>query len=237
MSNISLRNISTPHCLKNVNLEIDAGELVIVLGFTGAGKSTLLNVIAGLTEYTGDIYFNQQNMNNVRTENRNVGYLLQDIYLFPHLTTYENVAFGLRARGCSPDRIRDKVDETLNLLSVNHLKDRYPKNLSGGEKQRIGLARSIIMEPKILLLDEPLSSLDPSTARNIRKELTTLQKRLNLTTLYVTHDFAEASEIADQILVFADGQLKQAGSVERIFNEPEPEIQDLISAPSVGITR
>lgn len=235
MSNISLRNISTPHCLNNVNLDIDTGELVIVLGYTGAGKSTLLNVIAGLTEYSGEVYFDHKNMNDVRTEKRNVGYLLQDIYLFPHLTTYENVAFGLRAGGCSADRIREKVEETLDMLRITHLKDRYPKDLSGGEKQRIGLARSIIMEPGILLLDEPLSSLDPSTANNIRNELKMLQKRLNLTMLYVTHDYAEAQELADRIIVVSEGQIKQAGSIHDVFCEPAVEIRDLISAAQSGI--
>lgn len=230
MPNISLKNISTPHCLNRVNLDVDTGELVIVLGYTGAGKSTLLNVIAGLTAYTGDVYVNQRNMNNIRTENRNIGYLFQDIYLFPNLNTYENVAFGLRAGGYPSDKLRDKVEATLELLGITHLKNRYPKELSGGEKRRIGLARSIITEPKILLLDEPLSSLDPSTANSIRNELKTLQKRLNLTMLYVTHDYAEARELADRIIVITEGQIKQSGSIHDIFCRPEAEIRDLISA-------
>jgi ABC-type sugar transport system ATPase subunit len=230
MSNISLKNITTPYCLKNVNLDIEAGELMAVLGFTGAGKSTLLNVIAGLTEYQGDVCFNQHNMNNIRTERRNVGYLLQDIYLFPHLNTFENVAFGLRAGGHPTDRIKDKVEETLDLMNISHLKSRYPKYLSGGEKQRVGLARSIVMEPKILLLDEPLSSLDPSTANNIRKELKSLHKRLNLTMLYVTHDLAEAKELADRIVVIAEGEIKQLGSAQNIFYRPVEEIREFIAA-------
>lgn len=230
MSYISLKNITTPYCLENVNLNIEAGEIMVVLGFTGAGKSTLLNVIAGLTEYTGDVYFNQNNMNHIPTQRRSVGYLLQDIYLFPHLNTFDNIAFGLRARGYPTDEIKEKIDSILDLLNITHLKKRYPKDLSGGEKQRIGLARSIIIEPKILLLDEPLSSLDPSTAKSIRKELKVLQKRLNLTMLYVTHDFAEAKELADRIVVITDGQIKQLGSVRDIFNQPTEEIREFISA-------
>ncbi|SCZ79465.1 ABC transporter ATP-binding protein [Acidaminobacter hydrogenoformans] len=230
MSYISLENITTPYCLENVNLNIEAGEIMAVLGFTGAGKSTLLNVIAGLTEYKGDVYFNQNNMNHIRTERRNVGYLLQDIYLFPHLNTFDNIAFGLRAGGYPDDEIKEKIDSILHLLNITHLKKRYPKDLSGGEKQRVGLARSIIIEPKILLLDEPLSSLDPSTARSIRKELKVLQKRLNLTILYVTHDFAEAKELADRIVVITEGQIKQLGSVHDIFNLPAEEIREFISA-------
>ncbi|MEN3006018.1 ABC transporter ATP-binding protein [Dehalobacterium formicoaceticum] len=230
MSFISLQNVTTPYCLKNVNLDIEAGELMAVLGFTGAGKSTLLNVIAGLTKYKGDVYFNQKNMNATPTERRNVGYLLQDIYLFPHLNTFDNVAFGLRAGACPADKITGKVEEILDLLHITHLKKRYSRDLSGGEKQRVGLARSIIMEPKILLLDEPLSSLDPSTAKNIRKELMVLHNRLNLTMLYVTHDFSEARELADRIVVLVEGQIKQLGPAQDIFYQPVEEIREFISA-------
>ncbi|MGQ9824874.1 MAG: ABC transporter ATP-binding protein [Desulfotomaculales bacterium] len=230
MSFISLRNIATPYCLKNVNLDIEAGELVVVLGPTGAGKSTLLNVIAGLTEYKGDVYFNRLNMNHIPPERRNVGYLLQDIYLFPHLNTFDNVAFGLRARGCPADKVTEKVERVLRLLQITHLRKRYPKDLSGGEKQRVGLARSIITGPKILLLDEPLSSLDPATAKSIRKELKRLHSRLNLTTLYVTHNFAEARELADKVVMITEGQIMYSGSVQGIVCQPVEEIREFIAA-------
>lgn len=229
MSFIRLQNITTPYCLKNINLDIEAGELVVILGFTGAGKSTLLNVIAGLTEYQGEVYFNQKNMNHVPTEKREVGYLFQDICLFPHLDIFNNIAFGLRATACPTDKITQKVEKILDLLHITYLKKRYPKDLSGGEKQRVGLARSLIMEPPILLLDEPLSSLDPSTAKNIRKELKLLHRRLNLTTLCVTHDFVEAQELADKIVVIVEGELKQLGSARDIFYQPVKEIQEFIS--------
>jgi len=226
---ISLRNITTPYCLKNVNLDIEEGELIVLLGFTGAGKSTLLNVIAGLTEYQGEVYFDQKNMNDIPVEKRDVGYLLQDVYLFPHYNVFNNVAFGLRATSCPADKITEKVEAILGLLNISHLKNRYPKDLSGGEKQRVGLARSLIMEPKILLLDEPLASLDPVTARNIRKEVKSLHRRLFLTTLYVTHDFNEARELADRIVVIIKGELKQLGSVQDIFYKPAKEIKELIN--------
>lgn len=235
MAAIRLRNIFTPHCLNNINLDIEAGEFVVIIGRNGSGKSTLLDVIAGLTDYSGEVIFDQRKMNNVRAENRGVGYLLQDIYLFPHLTTYENISFGLRAGGCSAIRIREKVDETMDMLQIAHLKERYPRNLSGGEKQRIGLARSIIMEPKVLLLDEPLSSLDPLTAKCIRNELKILQKRLDLTMLYVTHGHSEAQELADRIVVLSEGRIKQSGSLHEVFCEPAVEIRDLKSADQFGI--
>jgi len=217
---IRLRNITTPYCLKNLNLDIEPGELTVFLGYTGAGKSTLLNVIAGLAEYQGEVYFNQQSINNIPTERRDVGYLFQDIYLFPHLDVFNNIAFSLRATACPVDKITAKVESMLHLLHIDHLRKRYPKDLSGGEKRRVGLARSLIMEPKILLLDEPLASLDPATARVIRKEIKALHNRLNLTTLYVTHDFTEARELADKIGVIAKGRLKQMGSVQDIFYQP-----------------
>lgn len=232
MSFIILQNITTPYCLKNVNLDIEDGELMVVMGFTGAGKSTLLNVIAGLTEYQGEVYFNQQIMNHIPTEKRGVGYLFQDIFLFPHLDTFNNIAFGLRASGCTPDQITEKVEEILDLLHITHLKKRYPKGLSGGEKQRVGLARSLIMEPNILLLDEPLSSLDPSTAKIIRKELKLLHSSLNLTTLYVTHDFNEAREMADRVAVMVEGELKQLGSATDVFYQPVDDVQKFITVDS-----
>jgi len=234
MTLIKLCNVTTQHCLKNVNLEIDAGELVVVLGFTGAGKSTLLNVIAGLTEYQGEVYFKRKNMNNVPTEKRDIGYLLQDIYLFPHLNTFENIAFGLRAGGWRKTQITAKVEEIMELMHIAHLRKRYPKDLSGGEKQRIGLARSLVRQPQILLLDEPLSSLDPATAKDIRRELKELHKSLNLTMLYVTHDFVEAQELADRIVVLVEGELKQTGSAQEVFSRPSEEIRDFILAYGLG---
>lgn len=230
MPYIKLRNVTTPYSLTNVNLDIEEGELIVLLGFTGAGKSTLLNVVAGLTEYQGEVYFNQQKMDVIPTEKRDVGYLLQDIYLFPHLSTFANIAFGLRATSCPADIITEKVEAILDLLHIGHLKKRYPKDLSGGEKQRVGLARSLVMEPKILLLDEPLASLDPATAGSIRKEFKALHNRLNLTTLYVTHDFSEARELADRIVVIINGELKQSGSVQDIFYRPAMEVQKFIAA-------
>jgi ABC-type sugar transport system ATPase subunit len=228
MSYISLRNIITPYCLKNINLGIEKGELMVLLGFSGAGKSTLLNVIAGLTEYQGDVYFNQQNMNRIPTEKRDIGYLFQDIFLFPHLDTFNNIAFGLRATDCPSSEVNERVEDMLVLFRIGHLKNRYPKELSGGEKRRVGFARSLIMEPKILLMDEPLSSLDPVTARTLREEFKEIHCRLNLTTVYVTHDFTEARKLADRIVVLIDGEIKQKGTTQAIFGQPVSEIRQFI---------
>ncbi|MCL6560485.1 MAG: ATP-binding cassette domain-containing protein, partial [Firmicutes bacterium] len=174
MAAIYLQNITTPHRLKDVNLTIGDGDLMVLLGPSGAGKSTLLNVVAGLTEYQGEVYFDRKNVNQVPTEKRGIGYLLQDIYLFPHMDVFSNVAFGLRAAAMPADAVTGRVGAILDLLNIAHLKNRYPKELSGGEKQRVGLARSLAKEPHILLLDEPLASLDPFTAKKLRKELKAL---------------------------------------------------------------
>jgi len=219
MTAIRLEHITTPHCLRGVDLSIAEGEVVALLGATGAGKSTLVNVIADLIEYTGDVYFGDVNVNSLSTRKRNVGYVFQDVCLFPHLSVFENVAFGLKARDFDRGLIDEKVTTALGLLSIDHLKARYPKDLSGGEKQRVGLARSIVTEPRVLILDEPLSSLDPCTASEILKELKALHGRLGLTMVYVTHNLAEAQELADRIVMIAEGEIKLSAPVGEVSAE------------------
>lgn len=207
MYNIFLRNITTPYCLKNVTMEVNSGELIAVTGFTGAGKSTLLNVISGLTEYEGEVFIDGRNVNLVPPEKRDVGYLMQNVNLFPHLSVFDNVAFGLRAKSCPREKVGPKTEQMLELLKIGHLRDRYTKNLSGGEKQRVGLARALVTENRILLLDEPFSSLDSSTTIDLISELMRLRAMLHLTVLYVTHHYAEVEEIADRVIVMSDGIL------------------------------
>lgn len=218
MDCINLKNISTPYCLKNINLQIKRGDFLVLLGKSGAGKSTLLNVIAGLIPYEGEVYFFGQNMNKIPPQKRNIGYLLQEVYLFPHLNVYQNIAFPLQAQKYKAREIASRVHTMLELLQIEKLKNRYPKNLSGGEKRRVGLARCLIKQPEILLLDEPLSSLDPVTASHIREELRNLHQSLNLTTLYVTHDWQEASFLADKIGIIEKGRLLNWGKPEAILN-------------------
>jgi len=228
MSVINLNNILTSYCLKNINIEIKNGEFIVILGSSGSGKSTLLNVISGLKKYTGEVFYNNQNMDKIPTEERNIGYLMQDVHLFPHMKVYDNIAFGLKARSYSKDKINKKVEEIFNLLKIKHLKNRYPKDLSGGEKQRVGLARALVTDPEILLLDEPLSSLDPKTAKEIREELVKLHKHLNLTTIFVTHNFSEAKALADKIVILSEGVLIKYGSTYSVFNRPNKEIESFI---------
>jgi ABC-type sugar transport system ATPase subunit len=233
MPSISLRNISTSYSIKDVNLEVDDGEFMVILGPSGAGKSTILNVVAGLTPYTGRVYIGEENVDNLKPSQRSIGYVFQDLCLFPHLTVFENVAYGLNAVGIPKVETEKKVFEILEFLDIVRLKERYPRSLSGGEKQRVALARALVLQPKIMLMDEPLSSVDFSIAKHLRVELKELQRNLNLTTLYVTHNFSEAKELADRIAVITQGQLRQVGKSEEIFMNPDKKIQHFIPAPNL----
>ena len=233
MPSIKLENICKYIC-RDVNLEIRDRELLVLLGPSGAGKTTLLNIIAGLTDYRGSVLFDGQRVDKLPASKRGVGYLFQDLFLFPHLDVSANIAYGLNARPQPHDGVQAKVEELLQLMRIGHLADRYPKQLSGGEKQRVALARALALSPQLLLLDEPLSSLDAQTAKYLRTELRQLQKKLGITAIYVTHDLTEAEEMADRIAVIQDGQLQQLGGPEEVFFYPTNEaVSDFIGAPSI----
>lgn len=206
---------------------------MVILGPSGAGKSTLLNVISGLIPYSGNVFIDNENIDNLKPAERKVGYVFQDFCLFPHLTVFENVAFGLDAAGVSTHKAKKRVMKILEFLKITSLKDRYPKTLSGGEKQRVALARALVLKPQVMLMDEPLSSVDFSIAKHLRLEFKELQKNLHLTTLYVTHNFDEAKELADRIAVIDNGQLKQVGKAEEVFLNPDPKLQHFIPSPNL----
>lgn len=218
MSSIELKNISTHFILKNIDLMLQNGELLVLLGPTGAGKTTILNVISGLENYSGSILFDGEPVNRIPAERRNVGYLFQDLNLFPHLNVFTNIAFGLKMQGMGDIEIQEKVDEIMHLMNIEALEKRFPKTLSGGEKQRVALARALINSPRILLLDEPMSSLDYRTSKYLRMEFKALQRKLAFTTLYVTHNLDEAEEMADRIAVIEKGRLKQTSSPKDFFH-------------------
>jgi len=233
MSSIELKEVSTSYSLKNINLKIRDEELLVLLGPTGAGKTTMLNVIAGLEDYRGSIFFDGKAVDNIPTAKRNVGYLFQDINLFPHLDVFSNIAFGLKIQKLVKAKIRNKVEDMLHLLNIESFSDRFPKNLSGGEKQRVALARALASSPHILLLDEPMSSLDYRTSKYLRTELKMLQRKLGITTIYVTHNFYEAEEMADRIAILDKGRLEQIGPPEDIFFHPTKTVSDFIGAPNI----
>ena len=208
--------------LRHIDLAVDAGQYFVVLGPTGAGKTVLLETIAGLFEpHQGRLLLHGRDITATPPEHRGIGFVYQDYALFPHLDVADNVAFGLKLRR-SLDRpaIDHRVNETCSLLSIDHLLHRDPATLSGGERQRVALARALVVEPRLLLLDEPLSALDPKTREGLQHELGRIHRQLGTTTLHVTHDFEEAIALADRIAVMHQGRIVQVGSPPDIFRRP-----------------
>ncbi len=214
-------------------LEIKDKEFFGLLGPSGCGKTTTLRIIAGLTKPDeGRVLLDGKDITNVPPEKRNMAMVFQSWALFPHMTVYDNVAFGLRLRKVPENEIRKKVKWALELLRLEGLENRYPHQLSGGQQQRVAVARAIVIEPQVLLFDEPLSNLDAKLRENVRFELRKLQKRLGITSIYVTHDQAEAFAICDRIAIMNKGKIIQLGTPEEIYNKPV----NLFVASFVGVT-
>lgn len=207
--------------VKELDLLIKEGEFFTFLGPSGCGKTTTLRMIAGFYYPTeGIVKFNERNMTTVSPENRNTGMVFQNYALFPHMTVFENVAFGLKVRKLSKDIIKKKVVEVLKKVRLDQYIDRQVSQLSGGQQQRVALARAIVIEPDILLLDEPLSNLDARLRDEMRTEILRLQQEYKITTIYVTHDQVEALTMSDRIAVFSHGVCQQVGTPTEIYNEP-----------------
>ena len=218
MPNIKLKDINNFIC-HDINLEISDKEFLVLWGPTGAGKTTLLNVIAGLVEHEGSVLFNDIPIDRLPIYQRKVGYLFQNLILFPHLDVRANIAYGLTVQRKPKKEVNSKADELLRLTKIEHLAERFPKDLSGGEKQRVALARAIAPSPEIMLFDEPLNSLDFDTARYLRTEIQKLQRKLGITTIYVTHCFEEAFALADRVAVLNEGRIVRVDLPENIFKE------------------
>ena len=233
MSSVELRGIENFAC-REVDLYVREGEVLALLGPTGAGKTTLLNVIAGLVQYRGSVLLGDRPVDGVPPEKRGVGYLFQNLALFPHMKVRENIAFGLKAKGLGPAETEGRVGQLLKLLRIEHLAERYPRGLSGGERQRVALARALAPWPKVLLLDEPLSKLDLRTAKRLRLELRRIQRRLGITTLYVTHDQTEAIEMGDRIAVMDEGRIQQVGTPSEVLFSPSNEgVSEYFGSPNI----
>jgi len=233
MPTIELRNISNFIC-RNISLKISSGELLVLLGPTGAGKTTLLNIISGLTPYEGSILFDDEPIDKIPVSRRGIGYLFQDLALFPHLDVRSNIIYGLFIKKLGQDEIEPKLDEMCALLNIGHLLGRYPKDLSGGERQRVALARAIAPSPRILLLDEPFNSLDVKTRKYLRLEFKRILKGLGLTTIFVTHDFKEAEEMGDRLAVIDSGKLEQVATPQEIFFSPNGDkVADFLGSPNI----
>lgn len=209
------------HALKNINLDIRAGEFFAFLGPSGCGKTTLLRLLAGFnTARAGSVHVDGVEILSLPPWKRDIGMVFQSYALWPHLTVWKNVAFGLEERRFPTDEIKRRVKSSLDLVGLTHLADRRPSQLSGGQQQRVAVARTIAIEPKILLLDEPLSNLDAKMRVQVRRELRELQQRLGLTTVFVTHDQEEANTICDRIAVFKEGEIQQVGTPMELYDNP-----------------
>jgi len=205
----------------DVTLTISEKEFMVLLGPSGCGKTTTLRIIAGLEEPTeGEVYIDDQPVTYLPPKDRDIAMVFQNYALYPHMKVYDNIAFPLRLRKYSKEEIEKNVKEVAEMLRIENLLDRMPKQLSGGEQQRVALARALIRRPKAFLLDEPLSNLDAKLRVMMRAELKRLQKELGVTTVYVTHDQAEAMTMADRIAIMKDGKIQQVGSPADVFNKP-----------------
>jgi iron(III) transport system ATP-binding protein len=220
ISNLHL-SFGATEVLKGVDLSIKPGEFFAFLGPSGSGKSTLLRSIAGFgPRPTGHIKIGDRNVVDLPPWKRNVGMVFQSYALWPHMSVRDNVGFGLKERKTPASEIAQRVDAALELVGLSHLADRMPNQLSGGQQQRIALARTVVVEPEILLLDEPLSNLDASLRVQMRRELLALQRKLGLTTIFVTHDQEEANTTADRMAVLDKGVIQQIGTPQQLYDRP-----------------
>ncbi|HHT9124777.1 MAG TPA: ABC transporter ATP-binding protein [Candidatus Brocadiia bacterium] len=207
--------------LNNITLDVAGGELFFLLGPSGCGKTTCLRVIAGLTQQdSGNLYFGNRLMNTIPPHKRNTGMVFQNYALWPHMTVYQNVEYGLNVRKLPAHLKEEKVRKALKITRMTEFADKLPNQLSGGEQQRIALARALVIEPDLLLLDEPLSNLDAKLRLELREEIKRIHREVGVTSIYVTHDQKEALSLADRMAVMRDGTIEQIGAPREIYNCP-----------------
>jgi ABC-type sugar transport system ATPase subunit len=242
MSFLELQNITKiyPNGTKAVNetsLNIEKGEFVVFVGPSGCGKSTLLRMIAGLEDITaGEIVLDENIINNVDPSERDVAMVFQNYALYPHMTVYNNMAYGLKNRGISKQEIEDKVNEVAKLLEIDPYLSRKPSMLSGGQRQRVAMGRAIVRNPKIFLFDEPLSNLDAKLRNQMRLEIKKLQRQMAVTSIFVTHDQTEAMTLGDRIVVINNGIVEQVGTPKDIYSKPNTKfVAEFIGSPQMNI--
>ena len=241
---ISLRGINKVYdnyvqAVYDFNLDISKHELIVFVGPSGCGKSTTLRMIAGLESITtGDLFIDGVYCNEKTSKERDVAMVFQNYALYPHMTVYENMAFGLQIRNYSKEEIDERVRRSAEILQISEYLSRRPKELSGGQRQRVALGRAIVREAKVFLMDEPLSNLDAKLRVSMRSEIIKLHKKINTTTIYVTHDQTEAMTMADRIVVMKDGIIQQIGTPEEIYNNPiNTFVATFIGAPAMNLVK
>ena len=236
MASLSLKGIGKRYpngfeAVKDFNLEIEDQEFIIFVGPSGCGKSTTLRMIAGVEESTtGDLFIDGKRMNEVEPKDRDIAMVFQNYALYPHMTVFDNMAFGLKLRKVPKEEIEQKVLEAAKILDLEQLLDRRPKALSGGQRQRVAMGRAIVRNPKVFLMDEPLSNLDAKLRVQMRAEIASLHQRLGATIIYVTHDQTEAMTLGTRIVVLKDGVIQQVDTPKKLYNEP----QNLFVAGFIG---
>ncbi len=227
MASLSLKDICKVYpngfeAVKDFNLEIEDKEFIIFVGPSGCGKSTTLRMVAGLEEISsGELTIDGKIVNDVEPKDRDIAMVFQNYALYPHMTVFDNMAFGLKLRKVPKAEIKKKVEEAAKILDLDKLLDRKPKALSGGQRQRVAMGRAIVREPKVFLMDEPLSNLDAKLRVQMRAEIASLHQRLGATIIYVTHDQVEAMTLGTRIVVLKDGIIQQVDSPQKLYNEPD----------------
>jgi multiple sugar transport system ATP-binding protein len=240
MSNLRIENLTKKYgnvrALDDFSLEIKSGEFMVLLGPSGCGKTTAIRCIAGLINPSnGQIYIDEELVNDIPPKSRDIAMVFQNYALYPHMSVYDNIAFPLKMRKKSKPYTEEKINEVANLLGMMDLLNRKPKELSGGQMQRVALGRALVREPKVFLMDEPLSNLDAKLRMYMRTEIKKLQKKVGITTLYITHDQIEAMSMADKIAVMNSGLLQQVGTPQEIYNRPSNTfVAGFVGSPSMN---
>ena len=226
MANVTLKNIKKVYdggvvAVQEFNLDIEDREFIVFVGPSGCGKSTTLRMIAGLEDITdGELYIDGRLVNAVAPKDRDIAMVFQNYALYPHMTVYENMAFALKLRKVAKDEIDRQVKEAAEILGITELLHRKPKALSGGQRQRVAIGRAIVRNPKVFLMDEPLSNLDAKLRNQMRAEIIKLRQRIDTTFIYVTHDQTEAMKLGDRIVIMKDGFIQQIGTPQQVFDHP-----------------
>ena len=239
MTQVELRSVRKTFgsfvAIENISLSIGSGELVALLGPSGCGKTTTLRTIAGLEAPTaGEILFDGREVSDLRVQDRQVGMVFQRYALFPHMTVEKNVTFGLEVRGVGKAEIAERLDEILEVVQLTGFRHRFPAQLSGGQMQRVAIARTLITKPSVLMMDEPLANLDTKLRGEMRRFIRNLQQRVGITTIFVTHDQVEAMELADRIAVIFDGHLAQYAPPDVVYQQPDTvEVADFMGASNI----
>src|SRR6201990_330124 len=242
MANVSLRNVRKAYpngfeAIKGIDFEVGDGQFCVLVGPSGCGKSTLLRMVAGLETITsGEIDIGGRVVNQIEPADRDIAMVFQNYALYPHMSVYNNMAYGLRNRGMAKPEIKTRVEEAGRILELGPMLERKPRQLSGGQRQRVAMGRAIVRQPKVFLFDEPLSNLDAKLRIAMRVEIRKLQRRLNTTSIYVTHDQLEAMTLADILVVMNGGQVEQIGNPLAIYQKPATTfVASFIGAPPMNL--